>query len=162
MTVKEIKVIIATTAIVVVAMLVAPIVMADDVSYSATVRSGQATSVTASDGAFGEILQNTAKTIANSVNLSNSGDWDANVDAKFTTNVSSIYGLVNDTNVIGGGNFSLGPTGSLAFLNNGGTDVQVATVTADGTENLDAKLTVPSGQTAGIYSGTVVLTFSNV
>ncbi|MFQ6054376.1 MAG: hypothetical protein ACE5J9_00740 [Methanosarcinales archaeon] len=143
-------------------MLVAPIVMADNVDYSATVRTGQSTSVTASDGAFGEILQNTAKTITDSVNLSNSGDWDANVEAKFTTNVSSIYGLVNGTNIIGGGNFTLGPTGSLVSLNNDGTDVQVATVNASEDKNLDAKLTVPSGQTAAIYNGTVLLTFSNV
>jgi hypothetical protein len=45
-------------------------------------------------------------------------------------------------------------------LNNDGTNVQIA-IAAVGITNLDARLSVPTLQPAGDYTGSVILTFSN-
>jgi hypothetical protein len=161
----ENKLVIAIATLMVVA-LAAPVVMAADVSYSATVGSGQSTSVTASDGAFGNV--NAGSDFAdnvkeNSITCQNVGNAAASVAAKFTSSVTAStapYGLVSGTDVIGGSNFQLGNS-TFNTLNDAGTDVTLTDgVPAASTVTYDAKLQVPSGQTAGVYGGTVQLTFS--
>jgi hypothetical protein len=161
----ENKLVIAIATLMVVA-LAAPVVMAADVSYSATVGSGQSTSVTASDGAFGNV--NAGSDFAdnvkeNSITCQNVGNAAASVTAKFTSSVTAStapYGLVSGTDVIGGSNFQLGNS-TFNTLNDAGTDVTLTDgVPAASTVTYDAKLQVPSGQTAGVYGGTVQLTFS--
>lgn len=137
---------------------------ADNVGYNATVASGQSTSVVASNGSFGTILAGQSKIINNSVTLNNTGDVNATVSAKFNDSRSGVYGLVSGSNVIGAGNFSLAksPSGSWTALNNSGGNVQVAIAPSNGTITiLDARLSVPTNQTAGAYNGTVILTFGD-
>jgi hypothetical protein len=161
----ENKLVIAIATLMVVA-LAAPVVMAAEVSYSATVGSGQSTSVTASDGAFDNV--NAGSDFAdnvkeNSITCQNVGNAAASVAAKFTSSVTAStapYGLVSGTDVIGGSNFQLGDS-TFNTLNDAGTDVTLTDgVPAASTVTYDAKLQVPSGQTAGVYGGTVQLTFS--
>lgn len=158
----ENKLVIAIAALMVVA-LAAPVVMADDVNYSATVGSGQSTSVTASDGAFSNVNAGSdfADNVkANSITCQNVGNADASVAAQFTSNDGTTYGLVSGTYVIGGSNFQLGDS-TFDTLNDVGTDVTLTDgVPAASTVIYDAKLQVPSGQAAGAYAGTVQLTFS--
>jgi hypothetical protein len=134
----------------------------NNVGYTATVAIGQQTFVQSVNGAFGTILVGQNKTISNSIVLNNTGDVNATVDAKFTTNVSNFYGFVNSSNVIGASNFSLAnATSGWIPLLNAGTDVYI-TNAPFGTETaLAAKLIVPAVP-AGAYSGTVQMTFGNV
>ena len=147
--------------------LAAPAVMgANDATYLATVKTSQSTSVVAGSGGvdFGNMLQGTSKTLPTSLVLTNSGGWDAEVSAGFTTNYSGTYGMVNGTNVLAGTSFELGTPGNLMQLNSGATPVDLLTannVPATGSANYDAKLTVASEE-AVAYSGLVQLTFANV
>lgn len=137
---------------------------AADVGYNAIVAGGQNTFVVASNGSFGTILAGQSKIINNSVTLNNTGDVNATVDARFNDSRSGVYGLVSGSNVIGASNFSLAksPSGSWTALNNNGANVQVAIAPAFGAITiLDARLSVPTNQTAGAYNGTVILTFGN-
>jgi len=162
----ENKMAIAIVALMVVA-LAAPAAMAlNDVTYSATVGSGQSTSVTASDGAFGNVnagsdFDDNVKT--NSITCQNVGNAAASVAAKFTSSVTADtapYGLVSGSELISASNFQLGDT-NFNTLNNDGSDVTLTDgVPAASIVTYDAKLQVPSGQAAGSYSGTVQLTFS--
>jgi hypothetical protein len=117
--------------------------------------------IQSSSGAFGSIARGGSSSITSSVVLSNIGDGSAKVEARFADSVSPTFGLISGTNVLPASNFQLGPTGSLVSLNNDGTNVQVATA-AVGITNLDARLSVPTLQPAGAYTGSVILTFSNV
>jgi hypothetical protein len=86
------------------------------------------------------------------------------VDARFNDSRFGVYGLVSGSNVIGAGNFSLAksPSGNWTALNNSGANVQVAIAPGYGTITiLNAKLSVPTNQTAGAYNGTVILTFGD-
>ena len=159
----EKKIAIALAALIVAA-LVAPAVMAANVPYSATVTGGQSTTVTSSNGAFGSVKTGSGfetNVITASINCTNLGTDAASVAAKFLTNNGTTYGLVNDTNVIGGSNFKLG-IATFNALNDGGTDVTLTDgVPAGGaTVAYHAKLQVPAGQALGSYTGTVQLTFS--
>ena len=146
-----------------VAALAAPLVMADDVPYTATVTSGQSTSVTASIGTFSDVecpSDFDDNVITNSITCENVGNAAASVAAKFTTGDGTTYGLTKGSDVIGGSNFQLG---DLTFdtLNDAGSDVTLTDgVPATSTVTYDAKLKVPSGQASGSYGGTVQLTFS--
>lgn len=150
------------------AALVAPVVMAAD--YTATVLAGQNTAVAVGEGgvAFGSILQGNSNTLTTSLVLTNSGGVAAAVSAAFTTLVSPTYGLVDTattpTLVIPASNFELGTTGNLVGLLDAGTSQALGTsnnVLAATSVNYDARLTVPSTQAAGAYSGTVELAFAN-
>ncbi len=113
---------------------------------------------------FGTILVGQSKIINNSVTLNNTGDVNATVDAKFNDSMCGVYGLVSGSNVLNATNFNLrkAPSGSWTALNNSGADVRVAIASGYGAITiLDARLYVPSGQPAGAYNGTVVLTFGN-
>ena len=159
----ENKLAIAIVALMVVA-LAAPAVMADDVGYSATVGTGQSTSVTASDGAFGNVNAGSdfADNVkADSITCQNVGNADASVNASFLSNVSgTTYGLVNASNVIGGSNFKLGNSTFNALTDSGAEVTLSDGVPAASTVTYDAKLKVPAGQAAGAYTGTVQLIFS--
>ena len=158
----EKKIAIALAALMVAA-LAAPAVMADNVPYSATVTGGQSTTVTTSNGAFGSVETGSGfetNVITASINCTNVGTDAASVAAKFLTNNGTIYGLVNDTNVIGGSNFMLG-NATFNALNDEGTDVMLTDgVPAGANVAYHAKLQVPAGQALGSYTGTVQLTFS--
>ena len=158
----EKKIAIALAALMIAA-LVAPAVMADNVPYSATVTGGQSTTVTTSNGAFGSVKTGSGfdtNVITASINCTNVGTDAASVDAKFISNSGTTYGLVNGTNVIGGSNFQLG-NATFNALNDGGTDVSLTDgVPAEANVAYHAKLQVPAGQALGSYTGTVQLTFS--
>ena len=163
----ENKITIAIVALMVAA-LAAPVVMADNVNYQANVMSGQNTAVTTNAGGndFGDVTPGSADNEnVGSLTLTNSGNANANVNAKFTTSVVADYGLVSGTDVIGGSNFQIGINGFELALN----DVDVADpgialtgseVPADDAVDYDAILDVPAGQASGLYTGTVQLTFS--
>jgi len=160
----EYKLVIAIAALMVAA-LAAPAVIADPVAYSATVISGQSTSVTAINGTFGDVASPSVfadNEITDSITCVNTGNADATVSAAFTSSVvadTPPYGLVAGTAVIGGSNFQLGNT-TFVQLTDGGSVVTLDGVPATLTVTYDAQLQVPSGQTGGSYAGTVELTFS--
>jgi len=135
----------------------------DDAEYTATVRQGQSTSIGAVTGSFGNILRGATAEKSPSFTLTNSGDWDASVEAKFSNSSSGTYGMTNATEalVIPGTSFSLGPDGSEMALKATDTYTTIGTVTDGATLDCDAKLIVPDGQTADAYTGTVLLRFSN-
>jgi hypothetical protein len=129
--------------------------------YNATVLSGQNTFVQSVNGTFGTILVGNSKVIDLSIVLNNIGDLNATVDAKFSTNVSGLYGLVNNTDVIGASNFSLAKAGSSWVpLSNAGDDVRITSAQFGTQTNLNASLAVPNVP-GGAYTGTVLLTFGN-
>lgn len=139
---------------------------AADVGYNATVASGRNTFVVATNGSFGTILVGQSKIINNSVTLNNTGDVNATVDAKFNDSRGGVFGLVSGGFVLNASYFELRKTnenmGAWTSLNNSGANVRAAIARAFGVITaLDARLTVPSGQPAGAYNGTVVLTFGN-
>lgn len=147
-----------------VAALAAPGVMAADVSYTASVVTSDVI-VTPVNTAFGGLLAGTSKEITGSLTLANSGGANANVDAKFTTNDGTTYGLTSTSNVIGGSNFQIGTDGNEVTLNDAGTDAVLGSsnqVPASGSASYDAILDVPSEQAAGDYTGNVQLTFTAV
>lgn len=158
----EKKIAIALAALMVAA-LVAPAVMADNVPYSATVTGGQNTQINPpTNGTFGSVKTGStldANVISNSVTLENTGTDEAIVNAKFTTSSSGIYGLTNVSGVIGGSNFTLGNT-TWPLLKNTDLNTQLDGVPAGETKIYKAKLQVPAGQALGSYTGTVQLTFS--
>lgn len=160
----ENKLVIAIAALMVVA-LAAPVVMAADVSYSASVVTSDVI-VTPVNTAFGDILAGTSKEITDSLTLSNSGGAAANVDAKFTTPTGGpTYGLVSGADVMGGSNFQIGTDMNEVTLDDIGTDIVLGAsnqVPAGGSASYDAILAVPSGQAAGSYEGTIQLTFTAV
>ena len=160
------KIVVALAVMMVAAAMAAPAAMGDDAAYTVSVRTGQDTSIGAVTGAFGDVLQGTSKEITDSFTLTNNGDWDADVDAKFSTkNATDVYGMVNATSgiAIPGTAFSLDPDDTSAkALKDTNADTLIGTVTKDGgTMTCDAILDVPAGQSAKAYSGTVLLTFSN-
>ncbi len=133
-----------------------------DVGYNATVLSGQSTSVQSVNGIFGAIIVSQTGIIPNSVVLNNTGDMNATVSARIPNNISDYHGLINNTNVLGASNFSLAKNGTSSWtaLLDSGTDVTVVTAQYGTLTALDARLYVPPSQPAGVYSGTVVLTFA--
>jgi hypothetical protein len=134
----------------------------DTADYTVTVCTGIDVSISAVSGAFGDVLRGTSTEITDSFTLTNSGDWDAVVDAKFTTEKDGTYGMVSDTAVIPGTAFSLDPddTGPIA-LKATNEDTQIGTIAqGGGTMTCDALLEVPSDQAPEAYSGTIQLTFS--
>jgi len=146
--------------------LAAPAVMAAT-TYTATVQAGQNTAVEVGTGgvAFAAILQGDDKTLVNSLKLTNTGGVAATVTAAFTTNNGTTWGLVDTPIVLPGNNFELGISGNLKPLNfNSATAVDLTpanNVPAGNFVDYDAKLTVPSLQAAGDYSGAVELAFGS-
>ena len=147
-----------------VAAVVAPGVMADDVSYTATVGSAANVVVSSSDSAFGAVSAGTAYTKSPSITLTNSGNAIGTVVAEFTTSVSPTeHGMVSGSEVILAEHLTIDGQA----LNNDGTTDTLTSVPAhdginDGIVSYDAVLTVPVGQTSAIYTGNVQLTFGTV
>jgi hypothetical protein len=161
----ENKLVIAIAALMMVA-LAAPVVMGADVSYTATVGSGQNTAVAINTAGFGSVTAgSTGNEIEDSLTLTNTGNAAASVSATFTTLVGTTYGLKDDTNthVIGGSNFKIGVDTKEAALDDIVTPTALGSdnnVPANGAVNYDAILDVPAGQYATAYAGTVQLIFS--
>jgi len=171
-TTKKIAVVLAV--MMVAAAMAAPTAMGADTgnaAYSATVREGQDTSVSVTSAAFGDILRGSTHTISPSFNLTNNGDWDASVDAKFlnhTGAVGSGHGMTNGTEalVIPAANFSLTVTGCAegkTAMNDNGGDAEICSELnhGAGAKDVAAELVVPDNQAADTYTGTIRLTFSN-
>jgi len=158
--------------LIMIGMMVLPSAMAAPVdSYTVEVSSGQSTSITTTtDVTFGALNPGTDDNeIADSFGLTNVGNTDCTVSATFSTNVGAIYGLVNTTYVIGGGNFSMrntvGTTPTYVDLDNLSPATSMTTdndVLADEAEDTwSVTLDIPAGQYAAIYTGTVELTFAD-
>lgn len=160
---NKIAIVMAMAALMVAA-LAAPIVMAGDVEYTASVVTSDIV-VIPMNKAFGDLLAGASKELSPSLNLTNNGGAAADVDAKFTTNVTGFFGLVSGTDVIGAGNFSIGTDGDETALNNAGSDTALGLnnrVPAGSSVDYDAILTVPVSQAVGSYAGNVRLTFTAV
>jgi hypothetical protein len=160
----ENKLAIAIAALMVAA-LAAPAVMADDVEYSATVTGAANVAVTLTNVTFGDVSAGTEKEITNSLKLNNTGNAAADVSAKFITNVSNNFGLLNASNVIDAEHFKIGTNGNEIPLYNNGTARPLGPtnqVPASQIKNYDAKLFVPVGQALGSYSGDVQLIITSV
>ena len=156
------KITIAIVALMVAA-LVAPGVMAD-VTYTATVVTSSVT-IAQTGTAFGDLLAGGTKEISPSLTLTNSGGAAADVDAKFTSNDGTTYGLTSASNVIGGSNFQIGTDENEVTLSNEDSNTALGSsnqVPAIGYVDYDAILTVPGDQVAGSYTGIVQLTFTAV
>jgi len=118
--------------------------------------------IQSSSGVFGTIPQGRFKTISSSVAISNNGDAPVKVEARFISGTETGLGMVSGANLVPGHYFQMGPSGgSLVALSDDSTDVEVATIPAGTTGNLDAKLSIPAMQPPGEYAGTVILIFSN-
>ena len=161
------KIAIALAVMMVAATTTVPMVMGDEEAvYTVTVLTGQDTTIGPVTGAFGDILRGTHKELTDSFTLTNNGDGDASVDAKFSTSNATVHGMVNATSgiAIPGTAFSLDPDDTGAkTLKATDVDTAIGTVTrGGGTMTCDAILNVPGTQSAKAYSGTIQLTFSNV
>ena len=164
------KIVVALAVMMVAAAMAAPAAMGagtGNAAYSATVHEGQDTSVSVTNAAFGDILQGAIVPIANSFTLTNNGDWDAIVDAKFLNSSSGTFGMTNATEalVIPAANFSLTAEGcAKTAMNDNGDDATICSVLDYGAANakdVAAELVVPDTQAADTYTGTIRLTFSN-
>ena len=158
--------------LIMIGMIILPGAMAEPVdSYTVTVSDGQSTSITSTtDVDFGALNPGTDNNeIPDSFGLTNVGNTDCTISAAFSTDEGGIYGLVNTTYVIGGGNFSMnntdGTTPTYVDLDN---DVGTTSMTTDNDVIADevedtwsVTLDIPAGQYAAIYSGTVELTFAD-
>jgi len=135
--------------------------------FTITISSGQNTAVTDNEStAFSAALPGTTNEIADSFDLTNAGNVIATVDAKFTTNNGTLYGLDSDEGGLGGANFSLAVVGGTytALLNTNSDQSMNAdcNVAADNVADVwKAKLIVPAGQASAAYTGTVQLTFED-
>ncbi|MFQ6054372.1 MAG: hypothetical protein ACE5KT_01530 [Methanosarcinales archaeon] len=154
-----------SSIIVIVAIISAPMEVGG-VQYSAKVLEGQDTILVVQSCAFGTVSAGNNKTIS-TFNLTNSGDYPAQVSAKFnTSNAYEVYGLVNGTdNVILASNFSLyigTDPGNMTALNDSGSfEVLKNYVKPGGPYPYNARLDVPSGQQPGSYYGAVYIVFGN-
>ena len=172
------KIAIALAVIMVVTAMAAPAVMGSDTAtYTATVGDLQNTYISAfPDITFGGVTAGTPfaqNELAPSLTLTNDGNHDAKVSAKFTSKAAAAgandYGLVGDTDVVAttvlidGTNFKLGKNTHETALKNDGTDQELGVnnnVPAGGSVDYDAQLNVPSGQKGDTYRGDVLLTFA--
>lgn len=143
------KIVVALAVMIVAAAMAAPAAMG--VEYSATVTTNQNTALTASDGAFGDVVAGTSSHKDMTIQLKNIGNTPAKVTAS-------------------GANFTDGGVNSFAVTNlkinstsvtNAGA-VVVTSVPADGaTHDYAGDLSIPSLQPAATYNTTVDLTFAN-
>jgi len=116
--------------------------------------------VTQNDVSFGNINKGGTAEIIASLNLTNTGDAPASIEAKFITSSGATYGLINATNVIGGSNFSIGPDEGEIPLSDGDISTSISTLAPGATVDYDAILYVPTAQVEGDYLGTVQITWS--
>ena len=124
--------------------------------YSAVITGTSNVIVTLYDGTFGNCNPGESCVITNSLSIYNSGNANplSGINATFTTNVSGVAGMNYTTNVINGTLFQLNQT-ALTADGNGTTIMLNESLGALANRTIDANLTVPAGQTAGTYTGTV-------
>ncbi|MCK4734769.1 MAG: hypothetical protein KAT65_20110 [Methanophagales archaeon] len=158
------KIVVVLTVMMVAAAMAAPAAMGANPTYEATVLPGQNTVVTVLNQTFGSGNTGDTLNISDSLNLSNTGNADANVAANITAHVGDVYGLKSDwDDIIPGDNLKLGKTGSLMTLNKVVGSVQLGgpnKVPANGYLRYDAQLNIPAGQNATAYRGTVEIILS--
>jgi hypothetical protein len=143
---------------------VAPPPVESPPEYTVTVLSGCQVTIWLVNTDFGNILAGNSAELTPTFTLTNEGDWNATVEAKFVTNHSAIWGMQSDGNMIPGTNFGLKLNGTQGYTNlaNSDTDTLIPPdVPANNTYSYDAQLTVPASQATGFYNGTIQLTFSN-
>ena len=177
-TTKKIAVILAV--MMVAAAMAAPAVMgaeSDTATYSATVQGMQNTYISAFTNVdFGSVAAGSDfadNELHPSLTLTNEGNNDATVNAKFTTQAAAggqnDYGLNGSTDIltakvlIDGTNFKLGVDGFETALTNTSVNTPLtgSNVPASSSVDYDAQLRVPSNQKPDLYNGTVLLTFGN-
>ena len=178
-TTKKIAVVLAV--LMVAAAMAAPAVMGDEsdtATYSATVQGMQNTYISAFTNVnFGNVVAGSDfadNELHPSLTLTNDGNNDATVNAKFTTQAAAggpnDYGLVGDTDtseakvLIDGTNFKLGANSYETALTDDGIAQDLGSnnnVPASGSVDYDAQLNVPTGQKADVYSGEITLMFGS-
>jgi hypothetical protein len=143
------------------------LVFDDTPEYTVTVLTGCDVTIGIVNTDFGNILAGDSAELTPTFNLTNIGDWNATVEAKFLTNDGAVWGMQSDANMIPGNNFGLEAVdlGETVYTNlaNSDTDTVIPPeLPADAsTYNYDAQLIVPAMQASGTYTGMIQLTFSN-
>jgi hypothetical protein len=138
--------------------------------FVVVVTAGPDVTVTLGTGGvdFGSLLIGHDIMLSDSLVLTNTGDADAKVEAKFIPAVEGVHGLVNvaSDEVIPASNLELGTTGNYVVLADNGDNVDLGEpnyVPAEGgTKNYNAKLTIPGGQSPDVYAGLIDITISAV
>lgn len=162
----------AFITLIIMGMVLLPAAMGDPTGtptdFTITISSGQNTAVTTNTStAFSAALAGSTNEIADSFDLTNVGNVESTVNAKFTTYRTTTYGLNGSTSVIPGTSFSMTEVVADSYISLAATDTGTAitgsNVAADAVADVwKVKLIVPSGQVAEAYSGTVELTFADV
>ena len=135
--------------------------------FTITISSGQNTAVTTNTStAFSAALAGSTNEIADSFDLTNVGNVESTVNAKFTTFRTTTYGLNGSTSVIPGTAFSMSEVVADSYValaaTDTGTPITGSNVAADAAVDVwKVKLIVPSGQVAEAYTGTIELTFAD-
>jgi hypothetical protein len=116
--------------------------------------------VTVNNVSFSTVVAGSTNEIPISLTLNNTGTASANIEAVFTTNDGSVYGLDGSgTNIIPGNNFKLGQDSDEKFLTSTTTRTPICTLGVGETLNYTAILIVPPGQSADDYLGTIQLSW---
>lgn len=180
-TTKKIAVVLAVMMVAVA--MAAPAAMGDEAAYTATVTGQQNTVIAVGPTAFPAKLAGETTTISDSLTLTNSGNENASVKAKFTTDcdddddpAESDFGLDDTqgsgvaTNCIAASNFKMGDTigtpATMIALKNDGTDATISSGNdankvpkavggTPGEIKYDVQLDIPAGQAADDYYGSV-------
>lgn len=132
--------------------------------YTVIITSSQNTILQAINTSFGDLLSGSTNYLTPAFNLTNIGNVNTTVETVFTSSYSGTYGFVNESNVMGGSNFSLQMNGGTydTLSNTDSLTTLTDNVLGDNTPyDWNAKLLVPAGQTSLIYNGIIELTFSN-
>lgn len=149
--------------IIVLSIIFAVYVSADNISYSATIETGANVVITSLSTSFsGCSPGGNCTAIANSLRIQNLGNAIpiTGLNVSFLTNISTIYGLNSSSNIINGTNFRLNNTVLLA-TNLSKEIVANTSITSNIDFNISAGLSIPAGQTAGTYTGTVLISWTN-
>lgn len=130
----------------------------------------QNTAMTPLNLSFGELVSGTEdNTISGSFELTNTGNLDCLVSARFISGEAFSFGMVgaSTSTILYGNEFEMMNTdgGSYQSLTatSTNTDLVNNTVISDGVaDSWNVKISIPTGQSPEIYTGTVELTFSEV
>jgi hypothetical protein len=131
--------------------------------FSQIVAAGQNTVITSSSTNFSANKAGTDFTdnkITDSFVLTNTGDKDATVSVYFTSNYGGLFGMVNNTYVIGASNFSLGSTVWNTLNDDGTAAFLIDKVPAWSDTHYEARVRIPPGQPALDYVGIIEVLFS--
>ena len=158
----EKKIAVGLAAALVVAMIAAGAVsmvgadVSEEVVVTVTV-SGLQVHLVPGETNYGSMIIGDDKTIE-VLRIDNPGTIPALVDGAFSTKVDPVYGLIDGTeeNAIPANKFELN---AVAFSIDGAS-VDLDPVAAGGSTNYNAKLSVPTDQADGVYSGTIVITIT--